>query len=182
MESIEPHRWYVVYTKPCKEPLVQCQLQPKGIPLFFPKLRPPPYAKRQQLVALFPSYLFVHLESSGQYDMVRWALGVKYVVNFNGTPAPVDATLIAFLQQHADAHGVLTACSTLRTGQEVLIREGPLAGLAGILANPPDARGRVTVLLSLLGRQVAVPIPAAATEGVEVTPAWTPAAMPLAQP
>jgi transcription antitermination factor NusG len=95
------------------------------------------------------------------------------VVNFNGTPAPVDDAAIAFLQQHADAQGVLTACSTLQTGQEVLIREGPFAGLTGIIEYPPDAKGRVKVLLSLLGRQVTVPVPVTATEGVAVSSPWT---------
>ena len=173
MESIEPHRWYVVYTKPRKETLVQGQLQHKGLPLFFPKLLPPSYTKCQRLVALFPNYLFVRLEESWQYDAVRWAQGVRYVVNFNGTPAPVDDSVVAFLQQHADVHGVLRARSTLRTGQEVRICEGPFAGLAGIIENPPDARGRVKVLLSFLGRQVAVPVPVAVTEGVESRTPWT---------
>jgi transcription elongation factor/antiterminator RfaH len=174
MEQIETHRWYVVYTKPRKETLVQCQVQHKGVPLFFPKLRlPPSRAKQPQLIPLFPNYLFVRIEAAWQYDAVRWAPGVRYVVNFNGTPAPVDDAAIAFLQQHADTQGVLTACSTLQTGQEVLIREGPFAGLTGIIEYPPDAKGRVKVLLSLLGRQVTVPVPAAATEGVAVTSPWT---------
>ena len=182
MEQIEPHRWYVVYTKPAKEPLVQHQLRHKGLSFFFPQLLPPVYAKRQRVVALFPNYLFVRLEAVWQYDTVRWAQGVKYVVNFNGTPAPVDDRVVTFLQHHADAHGVLTACSTLRTGQEVLIREGPLAGLAGIIANPPDAKGRVKVLLSLLGRPITVPIPVAAAQSIEAIPAWRLAAMPPTEP
>lgn len=170
---METHRWYLVYTKPRKETFVQHQVQQKGVPLFFPKLLLPARAKRLRLVPLFPNYLFVRVEAAWQYDAVRWAPGVRYVVNFNGTPAPVDDAAVAFLQQHADMQGVLTACSTLRTGQEVLIREGPFAGLTGIIEHPPDARGRVKVLLSLLGRQVAVPVPAAATEGVEAASPWT---------
>lgn len=181
MDYIDPHRWYAVYTKPCKETLVQCQLQHKKIPLFFPKLLlPPSRAKRPRLVPLFPNYLFVRIEAAGQYDLVRWTLGVKYVVNFNGIPAPVDDPVIAFLQQHADTQGVLRARSSLGTGQEVRIRTGPLAGLAGIIESPPDARGRVKVLLSLLGRQVAVPVPAAATEGIEAKIPWTIVEKPIA--
>ena len=41
----------------------------------------------------------------------------------------------------------------------VEITSGPFAGLAGIIQEPPDARGRVTVLMDLLNRQVPVEVP-----------------------
>ncbi len=56
---------------------------------------------------------------------------------------------------------------------EVLINAGPFAGLVGIIQNPPDARGRVKVLLELLGRHVKVDVPVACTESPSVNSPWT---------
>jgi len=36
---------------------------------------------------------------------------------------------------------------------------GPLAGLSGILQDPPDARGRVRLLMKLLNRDLRVMVP-----------------------
>ena len=115
--------------------------------------------RRQRIVPLFPSYLFVYLTAPKEYDYVRWSPGVKCLVNFNGTPVPIEEQVVAFLKGRANAEGILAAHSNLITGQEVRIIEGPFEGLVGIIQDPPDAKGRVGVLMKLLGRQVNVDIP-----------------------
>ena len=44
----------------------------------------------------------------------------------------------------------------LPPGHRVRVTDGPLAGLVGIIENPPDARGRVSVLMDLLRTQTRV--------------------------
>ena len=174
MVQVETERWYAVYAKPRKEDSVIFHARRKGVEIFFPKLLlPHTQAKRQKLVPLFPSYLFIRIDIPEQYDYVRWSPGVRYVVNFNGTPAPLDDSIISFLKQQADADGILAARSTLEAGQEVLINDGPFTGLVGILQNPPDARERVKVLLELLGRHVKVEVPVAFTESPSTDSPWT---------
>ena len=174
MGDVETDRWYVVYAKPRKEDSVIFHAKRKGVETFFPKLLlPHQLVKRQKIVPLFPSYVFVRVEVPEQYDYVRWSPGVKYVVNFNGTPAPVDDHIVHFLRHQADPEGILAARSTLETGQEVRINDGPFTGLVGIIQNPPDAKGRVKVLLELLGRQVKVEVPAALTENPQNNSQWT---------
>ena len=167
MSPIETPGWYVVYTKPRKEAFVECQMQRQGIRVFFPQLlipgTPTRRAKRR-IVPLFPNYLFVHLQEAREYDCVRWTPGVSYIVNFHGTPAPINNAIIQFLQQHTSSEGYITAQSTLSAGQETQINDGPFAGLAGIIQHPPNARGRVKVLLTLLGREVSVELPADTVE------------------
>jgi transcriptional antiterminator RfaH len=127
---------------------------------FFPRLFLPHVRPRQRpLVPLFPGYLFVHLTTPGLYDAVRWAPGISQIVSFAGQPAPLDDEVILFLQRRAGPDGILVARSPLVAGQGVEIIEGPLAGLAGIIAQPPDAHGRVHLLLQLLQRQVRVDVP-----------------------
>jgi transcriptional antiterminator RfaH len=155
MQSIEMERWYVAYSMPRKESFAQLQLERQGIEVFFPQLLLP-YPRRRSVVPLFPRYLFVRPHTPAEYYATLWTPGVKELVSFNGTPAPLEDEVVTFLRQRANPEGVLPARSTLKVGAEVQIGEGPLQGLAGILINPPDAKGRVTVLLNLLRREVKV--------------------------
>jgi len=41
----------------------------------------------------------------------------------------------------------------------VEVNGGPFDGLIGIIQNPPDAKGRVNLLLNLLSRQIKVAVP-----------------------
>jgi transcription elongation factor/antiterminator RfaH len=160
MVRLETQQWYVVYSKPHKEEFARLHMQRKGVEVFFPRLMLPNVSlKRQRLVPLFPSYLFVYLNAPEEYDYVRWSPGVKCLVNFNGTPMPIEEQVVAFLKERANAEGILEARSNLIMGQEVRIVEGPFEGLVGIIQDPPDAKGRVRVLMELLGRQVNVDIP-----------------------
>jgi len=61
--------------------------------------------------------------------------------------------------QQANPQGIIKACSKLKVGEEVLINSGPFEGLIGIIKEPPDAKGRLRVLMKLLSRQVQVEVP-----------------------
>ncbi|MEW6297665.1 MAG: transcription termination/antitermination NusG family protein [Thermodesulfobacteriota bacterium] len=163
---VEPQRWYVVYCKPRKEETARFHLSHKGLETFFPRLLLPKRTmNRQPIVPLFPSYLFVQLCTPEEYNYARWSPGVRCVVNFNGTPTPVDDEVVLFLKKRANPDGIVEACVNLAVGQEVRITGGPFAGLMGIIQNPPDARGRVRILLELLGRQVRAEVPVEFTNG-----------------
>jgi transcription antitermination factor NusG len=71
----------------------------------------------------------------------------------------MDEEVLRFLQSRSDAEGIILAESKLRRGQEVLITEGPFSGLLGIIREPPNAKGRIKVLLTLLNRAAAVDLP-----------------------
>jgi|SRR5581483_8431144 len=160
MRTIDWGRWYVARTKQHQEAWAQEQITRRGVATFFPRLRLPQVRPRQRpLVPLFPGYLFVHLTTPGAYDAVRWAPGVSQVVSFAGQPAPLDDAVIPFLRRRVGPDGILVAQSPFAAGQGVEIVAGPLAGLAGVIAQPPDARGRVRLLLHLLQRHVRAEVP-----------------------
>jgi transcriptional antiterminator RfaH len=154
-------QWCAVYTKPQREEFAELNLHQRGVETFFPKLFLPQSAKRQkQIVALFPNYLFVCIEVlSVEYASVIWCPGVKRIVSFNGTPAIVDQSIIAFLIDQAGADGVISARCNVTIGQQVAINGGPFDGLVGIIQEPPSARGRVKILLELLNRPTMVDVP-----------------------
>jgi transcriptional antiterminator RfaH len=160
MGQSESQQWYVVYSKPHKEELALFYLQSKGVETFLPRLVfPESLNKHRRIVPLFPNYLFVRIRLSEQHAYVVWSPGVKCFVNFNGVPAPLDDEIVEFLMKQADPEGAIAARSNLKPKQEILITGGPFDGLVGIIQEPPDAKGRVKVLLNLLSRQVKAEVP-----------------------
>ena len=87
---------------------------------------------------------------------MTWTPGVKRIVSFSDTPVPLDEAVVDFLKNKADAAGIIQAQSQLRAGQHVEIAGGPFDGFIGIIENPPNAKGRVRILLKLLSRQISV--------------------------
>jgi len=152
--------WYVAYCKPRKEECAQYHIERKGLEVFYPKLLLPEAGRLQRrVVPLFPNYIFVRMRIAEEYPLVRWSPGVKRLVNVDGEPIPLDEGIVSFLMGQADQQGMIRACSNLRVGQEVLVTDGPLAGLVGVIQEPPDSRARVKLLLTLLKRQVKVEVP-----------------------
>lgn len=81
------------------------------------------------------------------------------MVAFNGTPAIVEESIMSFLMGQAGADGVISARCNVTIGQQVAIDGGPFDGLVGIIQEPPNARGRVKILLQLLNRPTNVDVP-----------------------
>lgn len=149
--------WYVVYSKPYKEEQVQLHLGLKGIESFFPRLEMPGSSNRGKTITpLFPNYLFVRIALACEAHYVIWSPGVKRIVSFSDTPVPLEDDVVAFLRERADERGVIRAQSRLSAGQQVEITGGPFNGFVGIIENPPNAKGRVKILLKLLSRQISV--------------------------
>jgi transcriptional antiterminator RfaH len=156
-----PRKWYAVYTKPQKEDYAQLHLQSKGLETYCPRLwLPEASKKRKRKIPLFPNYLFVRFYLlSDEYNYAAWSPGVRRIVSFNGVPATIDDGIISFLMQQANATGLIVARSNLTAGQEVRLTGGPFDGLAGIIQEPPNARGRIKMLLKLLSRTTKVEVP-----------------------
>jgi transcriptional antiterminator RfaH len=146
--------WYVVYSKPRKEEQVRFHLALKGIESFFPRLQIP--GRKKVITPLFPNYLFVRLDLANEAQYVVWSPGVKRIVSFSDRPVPLEESVIQFLKERADSDGIIQAQSRLSAGQQVEIIGGPFNGFVGIIENPPNAKGRVKILLKLLSRQISV--------------------------
>jgi transcriptional antiterminator RfaH len=111
---------------------------------------------------LFPGYLFARLVLPLDVPRVAFAPGVRRLVTFEGEAPPVPDSAIEFLRAQAGADGlIVTRPRALPIGRRVRVTTGPLAGLVGIIENPPDARGRVSVLMDILRQQTRVSLDAA---------------------
>lgn len=160
MSDLNCKRWYVVYSKPHEEECALLHFRLKGVEHFFPRLRlPSTPRKHNRVVSLFPNYMFVRISLAEDYHRVIWSPGVRYLVSCGDYPLPLDDEVMHFLMQQATPEGIITARPSLKVGQEVRICGGPFVGLVGIIREPPDARGRVKLLLNLLKRQVTTETP-----------------------
>ena len=160
MANLDRKEWYVVFSKPRKEEFAQFHLKLKGLQAFFPRLLLPEFShKSKRIVPLFPNYLFVRINLARDYDHVRWAPGVKSLINFGGGPAPLDDKIAENLLRQANCDGIIAAQYDLKVGQEVQIRGGPFDGVLGVIQRTPDAKGRVRLLMRLLSRRISVEIP-----------------------
>ncbi len=161
MAELERAEWYVVHAKPRKEEFAQYNLKRKGVTVFLPQLLLPGFTESyRRIVPLFPGYLFVRIRFFEEYHYVIWSPGVMRLLIFNGSPASLGDDIVSFLMEQATPEGIITAHSNLRAGQMVQVDGGPFDGLSGIIQEPPNERGRVKILLSLLKRQVRVEVPA----------------------
>jgi transcription antitermination factor NusG len=153
--------WCVVYTKAQKEDLAEISLRQRGFETFFPQLLLPRSARRKRhIVSMFPNYVFIRLGSLGHdYSPVTWCPGIKRLVSFDGTPATIEDSIMAFLMDQAGPDGIIAARCNVEIGQQISIDGGPFDGLVGIIQEPPTAKGRVKVLLQLLNRPTKVDVP-----------------------
>ena len=166
MSLMKLKRWYIVYTKPHAEEYAQLHFRLKGLESFFPRLLlPNSVRKHRRIVPLFPNYLFVRIHFPEEVHYVLWSHGIKRFVSFNGVPAALDEEVVAIIMQQANSEGIITACSNLKVGEEIRINRGPFQGLVGIIQEPPNAKGRVQILLKLLSRQVRAEVPVECVEG-----------------
>jgi transcriptional antiterminator RfaH len=158
-------RWYLIHTKPLSEELAQTNLERQGYRLYLPRAT---QAVRRhghwqdRVVALFPRYLFLHLNEGRQsLGPVRFTMGVANVVRFGSQYTIVPDNVISDLLARADPetglHRLLGA-SRLTAGTPVQIRRGPFDGLDAVFEREAGAE-RVVVLLTLLGHAVSAHVP-----------------------
>ena len=162
MATSPAKHWAVVYSKPRKEASAEFHLERRGVEVFAPKLLLPAYLERKtRLIPLFPNYLFARIDPGEDFYTVLWSPGVSHFVTAqSGAPARLDDAIVTFLRERADENGIVTARIDLEVGAQVEVTRGPLDGLIGIITRPPDAKGRVKVLMKLLNRQpVRVDVP-----------------------
>jgi transcription antitermination factor NusG len=151
--------WYAVYTCANHERRVADQLTSRGVEHFLPQyesLRRWKDRKVRLQLPLFPGYIFVQVALRDRLRVLDVPSVVR-LVGFNGRPAPLleaDVTRIReFLELgfRAEPHPYLTV------GKRVRVKNGPLAGMEGILSRR-KGKFRVVISIELVQRAVAVDV------------------------
>ena len=153
--------WYAAYTNARHEKSVARQLDERSIDCFLPLYRSwHRWADRRKQVelALFPGYVFVHIDPRERLRILQLP-GVVRLVSFNGTPAPLPETEIEVLRNGLEQGIYALPHPYLRAGRRVRVIRGPLAGAHGILVRKKD-KLRFVISIDVLMRSVAVELDA----------------------
>ncbi len=159
--------WHVMHTAPHAELQICKYLSVQGLESYAPKFPPAGRTRRGSVRDrrhrwVFPCYLFVNTpEGFTRWDVIRWAPGVRRVLQQDGVPAPVTEEVIAHLRRRLAERSFGLSRPRFAPGQYVLVESGPLAAVDAIFERELDARSRARILVRLLGRQIPVELDAA---------------------
>jgi transcription elongation factor/antiterminator RfaH len=160
----EGERWFVVQTKPQRENLAGLHLVAQDYQIFWPRFRKTVrHARklREAIAPLFPGYIFVSLHPhKNRWRSINGTFGVARLLTAEGSPLPVPPGIVERLILALDETGLVRLDGDLRAGQRVNVIGGPFAGGLGVLERL-DGKGRVRILMSMLGGPVSVAIDSA---------------------
>lgn len=152
--------WYVARCKPRQEKVAESNLLHQEYACYLPRIKVLRRVRRQQVVRLepmFPQYIFFKPGRAGQsIAPVRSTLGVLGVVRFGIEPAMLEQeTLDSIVTLEARQNqSTLEELSAIVPGARVLVVDGPLAGMEGLVSSVSVKR--VEVLMQLLGNETRV--------------------------
>src|SRR5579864_2811254 len=155
-------QWYVAYTCANHEKRVSEQLGVRRVEHFLPLYSSVRRWKDRRVtldLPLFPGYVFVRMALRERLQ-VQTVPGVARLVGFDGTPAVLPDQEIDGLRASL-ANGVRAQPHPfLRVGQRVRVKNGPLAGMEGVLLRRKGGV-RLVISIELIQRSVAVDADAA---------------------
>jgi transcriptional antiterminator RfaH len=150
-------RWYVLHSKPYREEALWQQALAQGFEAFYPRLQVKPANPRARKIRpYFPGYLFVHVDvDEVGLSTFQWMPCAIGLVCFGGVPAHVPDTLVVAIQRRLEevnaAGGGLFY--RLKSGDPVVIQDGPFAGYQAIFDARLGGKDRVRVLLKMLNER-----------------------------
>jgi transcription elongation factor/antiterminator RfaH len=158
----EHERWYVVRTHAQSELRAAHHLINQGFRVFVPRCwKNRRHARRTETISapLFPRYIFTVVDRTrDRWRSINGTFGVDRLLMSGGEPQPVPHGLVENLIRATHGDGNVHFGFDLREGQNVKVIAGPFANLIGSLEKL-DERGRVRVLLELLGATIPVALP-----------------------
>lgn len=147
--------WYALRVRSNCERKAATLLHSRGLEEFFPIYRQRSYwSDRIKWVErpLFPGYVFCRFHMRDLCQVIQTP-GVVEAVNFGAHPIPVDEREMASLRSLASSPVPLFPHAFLHLGQRVIVNQGPLSGLEGILERF-EKECRIVISVSLLQRSV----------------------------
>lgn len=159
--TVGANEWYAVMVKSRHEKWVAAALRGKGyaeyIPLYRKAERYGGHTKTVYL-PLFPNYVFSRFDPHCRLPVLTIP-GVFGVVQNGHTPAPIPEDEITQLQRLCEWSQEVCPWPFGEPGTPVVVMDGPLTGVTGILI-AVKSRRRLVVSISLLQRSVSIEIDA----------------------
>jgi transcription antitermination factor NusG len=161
MDASFDRNWYAVFTVPQNEKSVVKHLDLRGIESFLPTYETVRVWKNRQrmkiVLPLFPSYLFVHINSRERAKVLQ-SPRVLHIVGSGRENVPLPDSEIEFLRS-CFCRQRLEPYRELVIGERVRIRRGVMQGVCGTLVRKASDV-RFVLTLSLINQHAAVQVDA----------------------
>jgi transcription elongation factor/antiterminator RfaH len=159
MNWTDQRLWYVIQTKPGDEGRVKTNLLKQEIETFLPLLETYQYCAGkmvQKIKPLFTNYLFARLDLDLHYYKVKWTRGVNKILGNGKEPVPLSEEVIQAIKERSGKDNLVKLEDEVKGGDLVQVTSGPLKNLRGVFQKMMSGKGRVKILLSLIGVDVPV--------------------------
>jgi len=153
-------KWYVFYTYPKFEKKVHEYLQQENYESFLPLhwvIRQWSDRRKRLQVPLFPNYIFVKIEQ----QRICEVLNIPKIINcvtFNRMPSFLKQKEVDNIRQVVENGYSFEICYNLKVGDSVVITEGALSGMEGILLEERGGR-RFALRIESLQQSVLINVP-----------------------
>lgn len=149
-------QWYLIYTKPRQELIAVVNLQNQAYTAFAPQLSVKKRTNqgwKQVNEPLFPNYVFIQLDDvTDDWKPIRSTRGVSGFVRFgSGVPVPIRDELMQPLLTFDLMQASERLSAQPKVGDRVIVPIGDT--WVSALVTAENAKGRVEVLLNLLGQE-----------------------------
>jgi len=162
--------WYVVHVRSRHEFSVTERLMKSGIDAFLPMVdRLSRWKDRKKRISfpLFPGYLFVKIRkhNEGMLTVLKTPGVVRFIGQVPGEPEAVPDDQILSLKRLVESKDTLDPYPYLKEGNKVKIKNGPLAGVEGILV---ERKGIHLLVLSvdILRQGVSIQVDASSVDAL----------------
>lgn len=159
----QPDSWFVIWTESRAEKKVENRIAALGLSPWLPTIKERHRWSdrwREVVCPLFPGYLFARTGSVEWHKVLRTP-GVLTIVKREGRPALLADTFVAGLRDAIERNGAapeaVTEAPEYRAGDEVIVQDGPLRGVRGIVRERRSGR-QLVIWVSEIGRGVAFTI------------------------
>ncbi|MGM0417561.1 MAG: transcription termination/antitermination protein NusG [Thermodesulfobacteriota bacterium] len=147
--------WYVLHTKSRFENVVKDALLQKKIEAFLPTvIRMSRRKDRKKLIEtpMFPGYIFVLSDRFAPSHLnILKTTGAVRLLGFNNEPVPVKTEAVESLILFSGSKEIISTGRGFKKGEQVIIKNGPLAGVKGIFEKS-SAGKKVIVQIDILGQ------------------------------
>jgi transcriptional antiterminator RfaH len=155
------HLWYVIQTKPGNEERAKTNLDNQGIQTFLPLFENRQYCNGKiipRIQPLFPNYFFAKIDLELHYYKVKWTRGINKILGNGNLPTSVSEIVVQTIKDRSGKDNIVKLEDKLKDGDVVQVTSGPFKNLSGIFKKMISGKGRVKILLSLIGVDVPVQI------------------------
>ncbi|MCX6808029.1 MAG: transcription termination/antitermination protein NusG [Patescibacteria group bacterium] len=106
---------------------------------------------------IFPGYVLVDMIVTDEsWYIVRNTPHVTGFIGAGNTPVPITEEEMKRLRRFLDKTGAPKYKADFEEGSIVSIQDGPFAGAEGVVSKVDESKGKVTVMVSMFGRETPV--------------------------